>query len=137
MKEQVLSIEQMQELIDMGVDVSKASIYWSVNKVNARGSKSDLMPPFLTFSKTNLTVGWASFEYIPTFTLQDILEMLIKYINVNDKVYFLTLMYDVSEGVVISYCSEHIMDILHSEGSSKQINAAFNMLKWCKQNNYI
>ena len=76
MKEQVLTISQMQELIDMEVDTSNASIYWSVNKVNARGRKSDLMLPFLTFHNTNQVVGLASFEYIPTFTLQDILDIL-------------------------------------------------------------
>lgn len=135
MNNQVLSIEQMQELIKSGVDVSKASMFWHPAFYRINGILD--YDGYEDIPRIKLENNYDLANDIPTFTLQNILETLPKYLNVRDKIYFLTLMYDVSKGVVISYCTEHINDILHSEGSANQLNAAFNMLKWCKQNNYI
>ena len=130
MDKQVLLIEQMQALEKLGIDTTKASLYWieSFYFDEKNNNERIIMQSVSLIPTTNA---------IPTFTIQDILEILPKYLNVKDNTYFLTLMYDASKGVVISYCTEHIMNILHSEGSNNQLNAFFNMLIWCKQNNYI
>lgn len=60
MKNQVLSIEQMQHLKKLGVDTSKASCYWWY----AEGKN------YLYWGKCSDING------IPTFTLQDMLEMM-------------------------------------------------------------
>lgn len=60
MKEQVLSIEQMRHLQELGVDTSKASCYWWY----AEGKN------YLYWGKCSDING------IPTFNLQDILKML-------------------------------------------------------------
>lgn len=138
MENKALTIEQMRELIDMGIDVSKASIYWSVNKVNARGRKSDLMPPFLTFHKNNQVVGLASFEYIPTFTLQDILDMLPKYIKVGEYEYKWNIM-PLLDQYVFQYLDiyDRIGSALITFTEDDVMVGAYNLLKWCKENNFI
>lgn len=68
MKTQVLSIEQMQHLQNLGVDISKAKMAWYAiyetepNWYNELNIRDDV------FDK--------NYPSVPTFTLQDMLEML-------------------------------------------------------------
>lgn len=129
MEGQVLTREQMRELISLGVDTSDASMVWTCypnglfesDGVNYQLEINDYEPKKVEDPD------------VPAFTFLDIRKQLPKFINVGDDTYFLTLMYDVSEGVVVSYCTEHINKILHSEGSSSEIEAMFKMLKWVKE----
>lgn len=136
MNNQVLSIPQMQELIDLGIDTSKASMYWGFHITDIE--KKD---PILVISKgPHFTfVG----EYIPTFTLQDIISILpkrIPYYGGED--YVLSIDYccfkDDNE-CLITYYTDSIYE--HSpmkfQPHGDILEAAFELLKWCKQNNYI
>ena len=72
MKNQVLSIEQMQHLKELGVDISKASMVW----IKPRPNNDN-------YTLTIHALG--CYEYkspIPTFTLQDMLEMMPKKIMI-------------------------------------------------------
>jgi hypothetical protein len=75
MKNQVLSIKQMKHLQDLGVDISKASCYWWY----AEGKN------YLYWGKCSDING------IPTFTLQDMLEMMPDMIEKNNILFFLLL----------------------------------------------
>lgn len=117
----------MQELIDLGIDISKASCTWC--KVRA------ITPDRKGYSWMILSETLNKFdeEHVPTFTLQDILEILPsysvtydKYTNDLDKY---ELCVDIPEG------QHYIAHIARS--SESLLKAAFKMLKWCKQNNYI
>ena len=126
MEEQVLTIAEMQSLQELGIDTTKASMFWVKEK-----NKDNY---YLVVQDGTLTPNTTC---IPTFTMQDILQLLPKYMNINNKTYFLTLVYDVNNGVVISYCTEHINDILHLEYSSNQLTAFRRMLTWVKKMNLI
>lgn len=126
MEEQVLTIAEMQSLQELGIDTTKASMFWVKEK-----NKDNY---YLAVQDGTLTPNTTC---IPTFTMQDILQLLPKYMNLNNKTYFLTLMYDVSNGVVISYCTEHINNILHPEYSSNQLTACRRMLTWVKKMNLM
>lgn len=127
-KNQVLSIPQMQELIDLGIDTSKASMMW------------------FDAGESGLVIGWknCSFEPsegdIPTFTLQDILEMLPKTIEAYKDGSKLPLIITItgSGKYAIVYdnpfCKNGKVGLTISESL---LEAAFNMLKWCKKNGYI
>ena len=67
MKNQVLSIEQMKHLTELGVDTSKASLAWWKYKETTSDEEWVLSIPDKENSK------W---RQIPTFTLQDMLEMI-------------------------------------------------------------
>ena len=131
MENQVLTIEQMQELIAMDIDISKASCTWC--KVRAitpdrKGYSWMILPE---------TLNKFDEEHVPTFTLQDILEILPKYIDnymlnivpccINNPVWMIEYINMDDE---IEVLDEPIRE-------NSILEAAFNMLKWCKQNNYI
>ena len=131
MEEKVLSIKEMQELIDMGIDVSKASMCWYVPFYSG-------IPELVFNNKLN-----SSFEgAIPTFTLLDILDILAKIyktepfesyyiepINIrNNAMYFVKDWYD---------GQRDRKDVLYSVKEDTLLNSAFQMLKWCKENKYI
>lgn len=80
MDKQVLSIEQMQELIDMGVDTSNAScIWWNFADLGFALMPLDDGRNPITIEKMKENHG--AENIVPTFTLQDILEMLPKRIE--------------------------------------------------------
>lgn len=148
MNNQVLLIEQMQELIDMGIDTSSASCIW----YNFADLGFALM--FLNDGRESLTIekmkeNHGAENVIPAFTLQDILDILPQgfYLEKDttslDKKVFLQINKTAGGGYSIAY--EQSWD---EEGKLKikmygqqlkdsLLEAAFNMLKWVKQNNYI
>lgn len=83
MKSQVLSIEQMQTLIDKGVDVSGASMYYEADVVYGDGIGWDLncgKAPYLTVGKV-----------IPTFDLIDMINIFPKAIVKGKKIFYFQL----------------------------------------------
>lgn len=140
MKEQVLSIEQMQELIDMGVDTSSASCIWW----NFADLGFTLM--FLNDGRESLTIekmkeNHGAENIIPAFTLQDILEMLPYEIpsKVPDFETYSLRMVKWDDSYTLEY-QEFIYETDYTKESftcKSLLEASFNMLKWCKQNNYI
>lgn len=83
MKNQVLSIEQMQHLQELGVDTSNAKMSWYAiyetepNWYNELNIRDDV------FDK--------NYPSVPTFTLQEMLEMMPDVIEQNNILFFLSL----------------------------------------------
>lgn len=124
MEEQVLTAEQMQELIAMGVDTSKASMCWINDRVSI----------FLDCNYQSYTEEDKSYlNVIPTFTLQDILGMLP-----NIKGYYYPDLRQVNklEWQVMYKPKLGELPWLYKYGITS-IEAAFKMLKWCKTHGYI
>lgn len=127
MNGQVLSIEQMQHLKELGIDTSKASCYiWE-----SEGKE------YLYWGKCEDANG------IPTFTLQDILELLPKSIITkdfhNDNVYLIADFFSKMIGYAYSFetCGE-ISFYKHSEFQySLLIESAYDMLCWCIENGFV
>lgn len=142
----------MRELIELGIDTSKASMCWILTRSGVQ---------FLIPNEENSTLGvtlendFLIDQYIPTFTLQDIIEILPKEITYHTKTewngdihYFLHLGATMNEydwkshqdhQYHICYYNQYYEDIeyLCDIKTHSLLEAAFNMLKWCKQNNYI
>lgn len=133
MKSKVLSIEQMQELIKLGIDISKASLFWVESfYFDEKNNYKRIITQSVSLTPTT--------NAIPTFTLQDILEMLPKNITVDCGIFKqvkfpLQIHYGLLEYSIpkLGLCTE----IIPKKGTSPLLQAAFNMLKWCKQNNFI
>lgn len=109
MNNQVLSISQMQELIELGIDTSKAHLWWYSDEKTM---------PIVVSTKCN----FSNSTYIPTFTLQDVLSLI--------GIYQLTHNIDNCSIDVLYGGGHHIID-------NTELEAAFDMLKWCKENNEI
>lgn len=139
MEKQVLTIEQMQELQELGLDTIKASMYW-VKSITS-GSIWELSPV-----KPDFGFEWI---WISTFTLQDILDILPQgfYLEKNttslDKKVFLQINKTAGGGYSIAYEQSWDEDgKLKIKMHGQQLNdslleAAFNILKWCKLNNKL
>lgn len=131
MKNKILTIEQMQELIALGIDTSKASMYWGFHISDLKKEN-----PILVLHTNNFLFV---IDYIPTFTLQDILEMLPpsvqgEPIDEFETSYSLNIDFSSKE---ISYY-DYIWDReLISFEYDNLLYGAFQMLKWCKENKYI
>lgn len=118
MSKQVLDISQMQHLKDLGVDTSKASCY--IGEAEWK--------EYLYFGKCTDING------IPTFTLQDILDLLPN--PVEGTKYALTISKSKYHWFV-SY-EEHInYTTLISCGYNELIDSAYETLCWLIENGYI
>lgn len=76
MKDQVLSIDQMRRLKDLNIDTSKASLYWVRRCHGCKIDDNSTGEWFLSLQKEFLVSGFTSYEIIPTFILQDLLNIL-------------------------------------------------------------
>ena len=86
-EEQVLSIEQMKHLQELGVDTSDASMYWVrakriIGKQRNNCLDNDIGKWRLSLSKSIVhSVDWAV-ESVPTYTIGDLIEKLPKSIGI-------------------------------------------------------
>ena len=88
-EEQVLSIEQMKHLQELGVDTSDASMYWIrakriIGKQRNNVLDNEMGKWSLSLSKSIVhSVDW-TVESIPTYTIGDIIEKLPKYFHAKE-----------------------------------------------------
>lgn len=129
MNNQVLSIEQMQELIELGIDTSNASMCWVWHQQGEGGYH-------------HLEINrelYPCIKDIPTFTLQDILELIPPCIEgepIDEFETEYTLDIDFMAKNISYY--DYIWDReLISFDYNNLLDGAFQMLKWCKENTYI
>lgn len=136
MKDKVLTIQQMKHLQSIGLDISNASMMW----INFYENE-----PFEEFCE--LRIMDKSFKgvkkIIPTFTFEDILNVLPKQItdtlepcqNDDSDYYDLTIKSDVDIWHV-TY-SDLCLGDLKSVSSKNILTAAFKMLLWCIANEHL
>lgn len=120
MKNQVLSIEQMQELQELGIDTSKASMCWWKGNRNIK----DILAIYNQEDDIAINI-------IQTFTLQDILKYLEKIKPTLTK----------GDGS-IWFMEVHNLELdslMHCEGceSESPLETAFKTIKWCKENGFV
>ena len=125
MKDQVLSIEQMQKLKELGVDVSKASMCYVF--FESDGSKyTDIVV------HDESCYEMACMNPIPTFTLQDMIELMPNNVKCEGKSYYLSI-----DKKFIGYIDD--MDVEDSvlESDSNILENTYNVLVWLAENKYI
>ena len=80
MKDRVLSIEQMQELKELGIDITSASMKWAPKvRWDENSEKREVYGYILDINYTPVGAPFWETEdgkdTIPTFTLQDIIDL--------------------------------------------------------------
>lgn len=132
MRNKVLSVDQMQLLKKLGVDISKASMYWM--RSLHRSSFNDNLKGkwFLSLQKEYIVYSFTSYEVVPTFTLQDIINILPDSIDNN----VLTVR-KCANSANISYENTYTRSILSLFEKEDIIEAAYEMLVWCVKNGYV
>lgn len=135
MEKQVLSIEQMKHLQGLGLDISDASMHYQFLPTAdsiINGTDEVEKEPSLFVSQPNM-----EHEY-PTYTLQDIIELLPLSIqpNPDEGTYYLNLYY---------YDLSWVVDYLNNEGDGSYfaissdgiMESAYQMLCWVIENGYL
>lgn len=137
MSKQCLNIEQMQHLKELGVDTSKANFYWHRTKSLNNYQEWDEWK--LHYGVLRLARGFTTIncEYVRTFTLQDILDLLPSCIK-DDYGYFTVL--NIGKFTNNWYTCYEISDEfepLISFEFKELIDAAYEMLCWVIENGYL
>lgn len=120
--EQVLSIDQMKHLHELGLDTSDASMVFQ------RGSATRHEWVLHVMGYADVSLREKEF----TYTLQDILDKLPPFIGNNT----LTLQRHGDKWMCL-YIELYTRYSLHMEIKEKCIYAAYDMLCWCIENGYI
>lgn len=133
----MLSIEQMQHLKELGVDTSKASMYWVrlVRLPNVKNKEKEvLIDWFLDLQKEHMHVGYDEYECFPTFTLQDVLDLLPKEIDKDSRNYQLEIYRNPQRYYVSYYWLDNLLILLNEV---EFIDAAYEVLLWVIDNGYL
>lgn len=133
MSKQVLSIEQMQHLEELGVDTSKANFYW--HRTKSLNNYNDWDEWKLHYGVLILARGFTTIncQYVRTFTLQDILDLLPATVDDDYRLY-------IDKGLVlwtVGYVDAVSEEIYEDFRERDLIDAAYEMLCWCIVNGYV
>lgn len=133
MSKQVLSIEQMQHLEEFGVDTSKANFYW--HRTKSLNNYNDWDEWKLHYGVLRLARGFTTIncQYVRTFTLQDILDLLPATVDDDYRLY-------IDKGLVlwtVGYVDAVSEEIYEDFRERDLIDAAYEMLCWCIVNGYV
>ena len=144
MSKQVLDVQQMQHLQELGLKLKETLLYWARCVDNnpcapTYYGKWELMkgnnaPP---------TVGFTYWEFIPAYTLQDVLDALPARIKHKDSRYY--LVYNKSEGFIGYYRVDfdgnnryaRYEEFYNGIDGLSVIEAAYEILVWCIDNKFV
>lgn len=129
---QVLSVEQMKHLQELGLDTSDASMHWQylpTADAIINGTDEIEEEPCLFVSQPNM-----KHEY-PAYTLQDILDKLPKRIETEDYEFELYIYYH-ENGVSVFYDDGDITQLAFFSKPTL-LESAYEMLCWCIENGYV
>lgn len=129
---QALSIEQMKHLKELGLDTSDASMYWARVSHGSRVDDKSKGKWFLSLYKEFQTCGFISYESIPTYTLQNILDKLPCFIG-NE----VLTMQKLADSYTCLYIEPYTRSMINITESKEPIDAAYDMLCWCIENGYV
>lgn len=135
MNKQVLSIEQMQHLKELGVDTINASMCWRRKTRDWKG-ETKVGRWGLTFNHPIIVSNFETYEDVTTFTLQDILDLLPKEIINGEYKCLLTIIYNTYNNKwIVSY--EDFDFSVSDFRYENLLDSLYEMLCWCIENGYI
>ena len=125
MENQVLSIDQMQKLKELGVDISKASMCYVF--FESDGSKyTDIVV------HDESCYEMACMNPIPTFTLQDMIELIPSKVKYEGKSYYLSI-----DKKFVGYIDDMVVEDCVLESDSNILENTYKVLVWLAENKYI
>lgn len=129
---QVLDIQQMQHLKELGVDTSKAMMCYRRRTRDWKG-ESKVGRWSLVINQPIIVSNFETYEDIPAFTLQDILDLLPATVDDNYRLY-------IDKGLAlwtVGYVDAVSEEIYEDFRERDLIDAAYEMLRWVLTNKYI
>ena len=149
METQVLSVEQMKHLQELGVDTSKTKISWY--------AIYETLPNWYNELRIRDKVFDDYYPFMPTFTLQDMLEIMPESIISDNILYHFELLklgssYSIGyKGIIDKIVDENNREYFYLHGADeintikyhillwdkKLLTCAYEMLCWLAENGYL
>ena len=126
---QVLDVQQMQHLQELGLDTSNASMVWC--KCDCEKEYSHLLPKDEDVFERCLAV-----KYIPAYTLQDVLDALPKMIY-PFPVHKIGFELWIGSGKIFYANMFNLEDVLKVRYDKELIDAAYSLLCWAIENKFV
>ena len=130
---QVLDVQQMQHLQEMGMKLKETMLYWVVYEAGHENN-------FVTTKENAMEVIDESCGMLPAYTLQDVLDILPTEIKPAERRFWLRI--DLSDECLYYYyddCNlvEHRKKVIGYDGIDGLIDAAYSLLCWCIEQGYV
>lgn len=137
---QVLNIKQMHHLQELGLKLGETLLYWAREIATIPRAANYYGKWILIKGKGQASVGMTRWEYVPAYTLQDILGILPSEIKPNLRRFWLRI--DLADECLYYYYDdynlvEHRKKVIGYDGVDGLIDAAYSMLCWCIENGYV
>ena len=129
----VLSVEQMKYLWELGLNTSDASMCYCCFYGNIEEEWELEIYEDVINQKRDSTF----LDIVPTYTFQEIIELLPKEIKTVTDTYYLTISTYDCDVWSIYYSMSDEFDYYKEFKSDSLIDAAYEMLCWCIENGYI
>ena len=140
MSKQCLDVQQMQHLQGLGMEMKETMLYWCRIHDSRPRAATNNGKWTLCKGKNQPCVAIQHWEYIPAYTLQDVLDILPTEIKPAERRFWLRI--DLSDECLYYYyddCNlvEHRKKVIGYDGIDELIDAAYSMLCWAIENGYL
>ena len=140
MTKQILDVQQMQHLQELGLDMKETMLYWCRIHDSRPRAATNNGKWTLCKGKNQPCVAIQHWEYIPAYTLQDVLDILPTEIKPAEKRFWLRI--DLSDECLYYYYEdchlvEHRKKVIGYDGIDELIDAAYSMLCWAIENKFV
>ena len=125
----------MQHLKELGLELKESLLYWARCVDNNPRAATHYGKWVLIKGNNAQTVGLMQWEFIPAYTLADIIEMLPEKIMVGKSKYEISI-YTIDGKWAVDYCSETDADIQSLE-CENLIDAVYSRLCWSIDNKFV
>lgn len=133
MSKQVLDRNQMEHLCELGIDTTQATMCW-IKQHDDDGTSKDILCMHDEFC-----YEFSSLDPEPAFTLQDILDLLPKEISRDGCTWSASLYIDYENNrIAYGNTDRYGFEVfLETKIENMLIDAAYEMLCWCIENEYV
>lgn len=137
---QCLDAHQMQHLQELGLELKETMLYWARCVDNNPRAATHYGKWVLIKGNNAPTVGFMHWEFIPAYTLQDVLDALPN--RIYDKGAFYLGCYDIMidehDICYAKWCGSEIESTyVEIEIKDNLIDAAYELLVWCIENKFV
>ena len=136
---QVLDVKQMQRLQELRLELKETMMYWARCVDNNPRAATHYGKWVLIKGNNAQTVGLMRWEFIPAYTLQDVLDALPKDISRDGCTWYASLYIDYENNrIAYGNTDRNGFEIYHEIMIEKDlIDAAYSMLCWAIDNKFV
>ena len=132
---QVLDVQQMQHLQELGLEMKETMLYWARCVDNNPRAATHYGKWVLIKGNNAQTVGLMHWEFIPAYTLQDVLDLLPKQIGAKYTYDLCILPESIS---YTQFIEGEMREIIYEIPiGSNLLDSTYEMLCWCIKNGYV